>query len=1076
MDIDGEAVEDFSSYSVSLSADGTHVAIGGPGNDGNGSFSGHVRIYKLPNGCANNISDDIEVFDLPTVTLDLPIDLCTATGGGLPVGGVYSGAGVTDDGNGTTFTFDSVVAGPNIVTITYTFSDPNGCTDSATDTYQDITPPSIMCPADITVSNDPGQCDAVVTFMASATDSCPGTTIVYAPASGSTFPIGTTLVTATATDPSGNTASCSFDVTVNDTEPPVVTCVEFTTTFAGCPDVLGPNTPNGVWTPVGPAGGINSAVGGSFVFFLDLTTCVSDNCNSLANLEYTLVDSYEENRVPGCSVDLINEIAIRDVSGNVATTNVIFRGTIESGVTPPTIPCPADITVNNDLGVCGAAVTYATPVGTDTCGATTTVQTAGFASGATFPVGTTTNTFVATDGCGNTATCSFDVTVNDTEPPVAACMDFTVQLDAAGNGNIVASDVDGGSSDNCGMPLLSVSPSTFTCADVGPNPVILTVTDVNGNSSTCTATVTVEDNVPPVAICQDITVQLDATGNVSITGAAIDGGSTDACGIDTLVASPNAFTCADVGANTVTLTVTDVNGNSSQCTATVTVEDNIAPLMNCPADFTVGTDIGICGATVSFADPIALDNCGVLSVVQTAGLPSGSVFPVGPSLIEYTATDVNGNTTTCNFTVTVVDDEAPMAVCMDITIQLDAAGNATIVPADVDGGSTDNCAVATLSIDIDTFSCADVGPNNVVLTVTDTAGLMSSCTAIVTVEDITPPTAVCQDITVFLDETGIVTIDPSLLDGGSTDACGTANFTYTATPDTFTCAEVGDNTVTLTVTDENGNSATCEATVTVEDNIAPALVCQDITVELDENGMVSILPEDVIASLTDACGIDATGLDIDDFSCDDIGTPVTVNVFANDVNGNIVTCTATVTVVDVLEPQFDAGTLPGDQVRTADENGEYILEDFTTDVIVTDNCSILDAAIVLGQDPAVGTVLTVGIYDITLSAEDDFGNIAEYVFELEVVKPLGIGENSFDIASLTMYPNPATGFVLLSNPQNIPLKDVSIYDVTGRLIKTLDASQITSEMTIDISELASAAYMVLINTEAGQVTKQLIKE
>lgn len=761
-----------------------------------------------------------------------------------------------------------------------------------------------------------------------------------------------------------------------------------------------------------------------------------------------------------------NTFVVTDGSGNTATCS--FDVTVND-TEDPMITCPADIMVNNDPGMCAAIVDFMATA-TDNCSAVVTYSQDPLTS---FPVGTTTVTATATDPAGNTATCTFDVTVTDTEPPVAVCMDFTVQLDAAGNGSIVAADVDGGSSDNCGIASLSVSPSTFTCADVGANTVTLTVTDVNGNSSMCTATVTVEDNVPPVAVCMDITVQLDAAGNATIVPADVDGGSSDACGIATTTIDINTFDCSDVGTNNVTLTITDVNGNSSSCIAVVTVEDNVPPLMNCPADFTVGTDTGVCGATVSFADPIPVDACGIASVVQTAGLPSGSIFPVGPNVVEYTTTDINGNTTTCNFTITVVDDETPTAVCMDITIQLDAAGNATIVPADVDGGSTDNCAVDFLSIDINSFTCADVGPNNVVLTVTDTAGLMSSCTAIVTVEDITPPTVVCQDITVTLDALGIVTIDPSLLDGGSTDACGTGNFTYTATPDTFTCAELGPNTVTLTVTDENGNSATCEAIVTVIDVTAPVLVCQDITVQLDENGLVSILPGDVIASVDDACGIHATGLDIDDFSCDDIGTPVVVNVFANDASNNIVTCTATVTVVDLLAPTI---TCPVDQIVSVNNGAQYELPDYFADglAIATDNCT--DPVTIISQTPAAGSLLDPGVYTVTFTAEDAFGNIGTCEFELTVEEILGVNDASLNLSTLTLYPNPASDFIKLSNPKNIPLKEVSIYDVTGRLIKVLDASQVISEMTIDISELASATYVVLINTEAGQVTKQLVKE
>src|SRR5690606_32797814 len=146
----------------------------------------------------------------------------------------------------------------------------------------------------------------------------------------------------------------------------------------------------------------------------------------------------------------------------------------------------------------------------------------------------------------------------DTIPPTAVCQNITVQLDGTGSVTIIATAVDGGSTDNVGIVSYSIDIDTFDCDDVGtPVTVTLTVTDAQGNSDTCEATVTVEDNVAPTAVCQAFTAQLDATGNVTITGADVDGGSSDACGIASLSVSPSAFTCANIGANTVTLTVTD---------------------------------------------------------------------------------------------------------------------------------------------------------------------------------------------------------------------------------------------------------------------------------------------------------------------------------------------------------------------------------------------------------------------------------------------------------------------------------------------------------------------------------------
>ena len=702
-------------------------------------------------------------------------------------------------------------------------------------------------------------------------------------------------------------------------------------------------------------------------------------------------------------------------------------------------------------------------------------QTAGLSSGSTFPIGTTTNTFLVTDPSGNTATCSFDVTVTDNEPPVANCVaPFTLQLDATGNASITPADIDNGSTDNCGIASLAVSPSTFTCADVGPNTVTLTVTDVNGNSSTCTTVVTVEDNVAPTAVCMDITIDLDADGNATITPADVDGGSTDACGIASLSIDVDTFDCSDVGPNNVVLTVTDVNGNSSQCTAIVTVQDVTEPIIACPADIVAVAEPDICGITLTYSDPIALDACGVASVVLTSGLPSGSVFPVGVSTVEWTATDVNGNSSTCSFTVTVTDTTPPVAVCQDITVPLDATGNATITVADVDGGSFDNCAIDTISIDIDTFDCSDVGPNDVTLTVTDIYGNVSSCIAVVTIEDVTAPVAVCQNITVQLDATGTVTINPADLDGGSTDVCGIDTAAYSVDIDTFDCSNVGDNPVVLTVTDVNGNTATCTAIVTVEDITEPDVVCQDITVELDENGLATIVADDVIASNTDACGIFNTSIDISEFNCDDIGTPVLVTVFSEDVNGNISTCTAEVTVVDLLAPVV---TCPADQ--TVDPGGAsdlYEVPDYllTGEATAIDNCT--DPLVITTQDPAPGTLLSEGTYTVTITAEDESGNIGTCTFELTVDSTLGTNDPKFDISTIIMYPNPAQAIVNISNPQAIPLENATIYDVTGRLVKTFDLRGMGTEKALDIATLASATYVVVIQSESGTLTKQLIKE
>ena len=1183
-------------------------------------------MYTDENGCSASATDDVEVFALPTVTFTAPAspicpgEVLTGQGGGTPTGGVYSGPGVTDDGNGMTYSFDAGAAGLGTHTITYTFTDANGCTASASDdvTVEDTTPPTITCPADVTIECG-ADTSSASTGVATGTDNCGSPVItesdVSVPGCGNTEIITRTW---TADDGNGNTVSCVQTITVVDTTPPVITCPADVTLECGTggsstgttmASYTGgtqswPTTQTGlVATLTADVTGIPAAatildvnvsmeVDHSWVGDLEMTlispdggsvlvladpTCggsgnsdnviatlddesgvgsISANCtagvdtggapnpdacpqeylvsaaidgtfnpdNPLSALDggsalgtwtlqvvddaggdagcihaFSVTVEWENiggvtdtspavtgtaTATDGCGTPVVTFVdAVVSDCGNTETITRTWTAIDACGnasscdqiitvvdTTPPAITCPANISVNNDPGVCGAIVTYAAPVGTDTCGTPTTTQIAGLASGATFPVGTTTNTFEVDDGCGNMVTCSFDVTVTDNEPPVAVCMDITVQLDATGDASITAGDIDGGSTDNCGIASLAVSPATFDCSDVGPNTVTLTVTDVNGLSSTCTATVTVEDNVAPDAVCQNIDVFLDASGNASIVPGDVDGGSSDACGIASTTIDIMDFTCADVGPNDVTLTVTDNNGNVSTCVAVVTVIDDIDPVIACPMNVSAGTDAGICGAVVSFPDAIAIDNCGVASVVQTMGDPSGSVFPVGDTTIEFTATDVNGNTAVCSFVITVTDDDAPVAVCQDITVQLDDFGMATIVAADVDGGSTDNCGVDSLSIDMDTFDCSNVGDNTVTLTVTDAEGNSSTCTAIVTVEDNVAPVAVCQNITVQLDASGTVTVDPMLVDGGSTDACGIASFSLDI--DTFDCSNVGDNDVVLTVTDVNGNTSTCMAVVTVEDDSTPTVTCMDITVELDENGEASITAEDV-ATFDDSCGIETTGVDITTFDCNDIGTPITVTVFVLDNNGNIGTCMAEVTVVDLLAPEL---VCPADET-VGTIGGVYTVPDYFGEALATatDNCT--DPVTITSQTPAAGTTQGAGDFVVTLTAEDAFGNVSTCDFTITVDPTLGVdGPTSLSNANIVMYPNPARNTVNLSNPQAIALEEAQVYDMTGRLVRTYNLQDMGTERALDVSSLATATYTVIITGQGGFITKQLIKE
>ncbi len=170
------------------------------------------------------------------------------------------------------------------------------------------------------------------------------------------------------------------------------------------------------------------------------------------------------------------------------------------------------------------------------------------------------------------------------------------------------------------------------------------LTTVQESTNICT-------NQPPVAVCQDAILKLDASGQATLTPAMVDGGSYDPDGDPmTLSVSKTVFTCADIGDHTVVLTVTDDSGESDTCEATVTVVDTMDPTIVAPDDIIDVEQENGDGATVELGDVVAQDNCGA---VVTNDAPA--IFPLGQTVVTWTATDSSGNTATDTQIVEVVD-------------------------------------------------------------------------------------------------------------------------------------------------------------------------------------------------------------------------------------------------------------------------------------------------------------------------------------------------------------------------------------------------------------------------------------
>ena len=246
-----------------------------------------------------------------------------------------------------------------------------------------------------------------------------------------------------------------------------------------------------------------------------------------------------------------------------------------------------------------------------------------------------------------------------------------------------------------------------------------------------------------------------------------------------------------------------------------------------------------------------------------------------------------------------------------------------------------------------------------------------------------------------------------------------------------------------------------------------------VDIALGPDGTATIDPNSLIQGVDEACGISTVASDITEVSCADIGTPMTITIFASDASGNIASCTAEINVVDTLAPEV---TCPADQtVDPGEGNLFYEVPDYfaTGEGSAVDNCT--DPVSITTQDPAPGELIPDGEYTVTLTAEDEYGNVGTCTFQLTVESVLGVDDNSLS-SSIAMYPNPADGQVTITNKSNIALQDAVVYDINGKLINQYDLRNMQGEQVIDVSALASGVYVVQITSDKSSVSKRLIKK
>jgi hypothetical protein len=389
----------------------------------------------------------------------------------------YGAATATDTVDGTLTPTCAPASGSlfpvGTTTVTCSATDSHGNTGSAsfavTVTLTDTTAPVLTVPDSFTVTTEsPG--GAAVTYTATATDNVDGTlTPSCTPASGSTFPVGTTTVTCHATDSHGNSSSASFQITVTlvDTTAPVLT------------------VPSDFTVPTTNKSG--AAVTYTATATDNVDGAITPDCTPASGSTFPLGQT-----TVGCTAT--------DAHGNTAqksfTVTVVLVDT-----TPPVFSnVPKDIRREAD-GPAGSVVTYVAPTAVDDLDGPLPVSCAP-PSGATFRLGTTTVTCTATDAHGNTATARFSVGIADTTPP---------RLVVPPDSFVYAERPDGISADAAAVkaflavasatdlvdPQPTVTNDAPSLLPVGANTITFTAQDASGNTTRGTAVLTVKPQPPP---------------------------------------------------------------------------------------------------------------------------------------------------------------------------------------------------------------------------------------------------------------------------------------------------------------------------------------------------------------------------------------------------------------------------------------------------------------------------------------------------------------------------------------------------------------------------------------------------
>ncbi|KJJ37459.1 T9SS type A sorting domain-containing protein, partial [Aequorivita vladivostokensis] len=467
------------------------------------------------------------------------------------------------------------------------------------------------------------------------------------------------------------------------------------------------------------------------------------------------------------------------------------------------------------------------------------------------------------------------------------------------------------------------------------------------------------------------------------------------------------------------------------------------------------------------------------NIHYTTGGGSGLDFTcadLGENIIEVTVTDNSGNSSTCMAVVNVIDNVAPVITCGPPVV-------AETQTEDFEGASVPSGWSTQINAGSDDWAfgsgdmpIGDDFPTNAAIFNDDAAGSgqVNNVTLLSPVYDISGATTASLSFDYAMQEfAGDGTLTVEVYDGAAwqqilfvdvdTNPINTGAIDMTA----YMSA---DFQVRFTYDDEGG-WAWGAGVDNFELSYTMVPTSSVVEIELGPDGTTDVDPYSLVSNIDEACGIATIAVDVPTVSCADIGGTFMITVFVSDTSGNIASCIAEVSVVDRLGPVI---TCPADQtVDPGAGNLFYIVPDYFAngEATAADNCT--DPVTVTAQDPAPGTALSDGVYTVTLTATDEYGNSSTCDFELTVESVLGLNQNSLE-SGVALYPNPASNVVNLVNRTNISLEKMMVYDINGKLVNQTDLRTMQGEKAVDVSSLAAGVYMVQIIGENASTVKRYL--